>query len=162
MKPSQKGRSLPSIQVLITNMLNQYSRVGKSMGFGVTLGLGLTLVLFIRPYIWLEKKNGCNSSFLPISIPSAMWLWDISKREVCFQFLESGLSLQLGWPTECGGSDIANSNLGLKGSSSRLSFSFFFFSFFFSFSFLQLLFLFSPSLSCRSRHCHEGGPGLSC
>lgn len=30
--------------------VNQYSRVGKSMGFGATLRVGLTLVLFIGPY----------------------------------------------------------------------------------------------------------------
>lgn len=41
---------MPAIQILITNLLNLYSRVVKSMGFGVTLSLGLALVFFIGPY----------------------------------------------------------------------------------------------------------------
>lgn len=45
-KPSQEGRSLPAIQVLMINVLNEYSRVNKSMGFGEILSLGLTCFLY--------------------------------------------------------------------------------------------------------------------
>lgn len=51
-KPFQKERHLPGIQVLTANGLNLHSRMVKSTGFDMTLSLGWTLIFFIRPYSW--------------------------------------------------------------------------------------------------------------
>jgi len=51
-KPFQKERHLPGIQVLTANGLNLHSRMVKSTGFDVTLSLGWTLIFFIGPYSW--------------------------------------------------------------------------------------------------------------
>lgn len=124
----------------------------KSIGFGVTLSLGWTLVFFIRPYSWLIPKKGDNSLLLPISKHSAMWLCSPShqKEESVSPLPESGLSLWLDWPIESWGSCIANSKQRPQKSSKQRPLPFFLlllFFFFFSSSPFPLLLSSPPPLS---------------
>lgn len=69
-KPFQKQRHLPGIQVLTANGLSLHSRAAKSTGFDVTLSLGWTLIFFIVDRLKKKKAATFCFSLYPSPLPS--------------------------------------------------------------------------------------------